>query len=65
MAKKVTQTEKKKGLKHCQKIITKADTKFDIRNREIKALRNEQLNMYAELKGMEEVLHKWEEDLST
>jgi len=52
-------------LKHCQEIITKVDAKIDFRNKEIKVLKNEQLNMYEELKGMEEVLHQWEEELST
>jgi hypothetical protein len=57
MVKEVTETEKKEGLKHHQKIITKADAKINFRNREIKSLKNEQLNIYEELKGMEEVLH--------
>jgi hypothetical protein len=45
-------------LKHHQKIITKVDAKIDFRNKEIKVFRNEQLNMYEELKGMEKVLHQ-------
>ncbi len=56
---------KKKRLKHHQKIITKVDAKIDFRNKEIKVFRNEQLNMYEELKGMEKVLHQWEEELNT
>ncbi len=57
MAKEIAKIEKKEGLKHCQEIITKVNVKNDFRNMEIKALKNEQLNMYEELKGMEEVLH--------
>jgi len=52
-------------LKHHQKIITKANAEIDFRNKEIKVLKNEQLNMYEELKGMEKVLHQWEEELNT
>jgi hypothetical protein len=35
----------------------KVDAKINFRNMEIKVLRNEQLNMYEELKRMKEVLH--------
>jgi hypothetical protein len=57
MVKEVTKIEKKEGLKHRQDIITKVDVEIDFRNKEIKALKNEQHNLYEELKGMEEVLH--------
>jgi hypothetical protein len=57
MAKEIAKIEKKEGLKHRQEIITKANVKIDFRNKEIEALKNEQLNMYEELKGMKEVLH--------
>ncbi len=50
--------EKKEGLKHHQDIITKADEKINFRNREIKSLKNEQLNLYEDLKQMEENLHQ-------
>ncbi len=65
MAKEVAQTKKKQGLKHCQEIITKVNIKIDFKNREIKVLKNEQLNLYEKLKGMEEVLHQQEEKLNT
>jgi hypothetical protein len=55
---KVVEVEKKEGLKHRQEIITKADVEISFRNREIKILRNEQLNLYKKLKGMEKVLHQ-------
>jgi tmRNA-binding protein len=45
-------------LKHHQEIITKIDAKINFKNMEIKVLRNEQLNLYEELKGMEEVFHQ-------
>jgi len=57
MVKEVTKKKKKEGLKHHQKIITKADAKINFRNREIKSLKTKQVNIYEELKGMEEVLH--------
>ncbi len=50
MVKKVAETEEKEGLQHHQKIITKANAKIDFRNKDIKVLRNEQLNMYEKLK---------------
>jgi DUF2075 family protein len=65
MVLKVAKTEKKEGLKHCQEIVTKVDAKINFRNKEINVLKNEELNMYEELKGMEEVLHQWEEELNT
>jgi hypothetical protein len=43
----------------------KVDVEIDSRNKEIKVLINEQLNLYEKLKGMEEVLHQQEEELST
>jgi hypothetical protein len=58
VVKEVIETKKKEGLKHCQEIITKADAKINFRNREIKTLKNEQLNLYEELEGMKEVLHQ-------
>jgi predicted house-cleaning noncanonical NTP pyrophosphatase (MazG superfamily) len=58
MVKEVVKTKNKERLKHHQEIITKADAKIDFRNREIKSFRNEQLDLYEELKGMEEVLHE-------
>jgi len=58
MVKEVVEVEKKEGLKHCQEIITKVDVEINIRNREIKVLKNEQLNLYEKLKGMEKVLHQ-------
>jgi hypothetical protein len=64
MVKEVIETKKKEGLKHHQEIITKVDVKINFRNREIKSLKNEQLNMYEELKGMEEVLHQRKNELS-
>ncbi len=48
--------EKKEGLKHCQEIITKVDAENQLQELEIKSLKNEQFNLYEELKGMEEVL---------
>jgi len=45
-------------LKHHQEIITKIDAKINFKNMEIKVLRNEQLSLYEELKGMEEVFHQ-------
>jgi hypothetical protein len=57
MVKEVVETKKKEGLKNYQKIIKKVDAKIDFRNNEIKVLRNEELNIYKELKGMEDVLH--------
>jgi hypothetical protein len=57
MVKEVAKTKKKKGLKHCQEIIMKVDAKIDFKNMEIKVFRNEQLNLYETLKGMEELLH--------
>jgi hypothetical protein len=57
MVKKVTKTEKKEGLKHHQKIIMKATAKIDFKNKEIKSLRIEHLNLYEKLKGMEKVMH--------
>jgi hypothetical protein len=41
MVKEVVEMEKKKGLKHFQKIITKADVETNFKNREIKVLQNE------------------------
>jgi hypothetical protein len=57
MVKEIAKIEKKEGLKHSQEIITKANEKIDFRIKEVKALKNEQLNMHEKLKGMEEVLH--------
>jgi len=41
MDKEIVETEKNKGLKHYQEIITKVDVEIDFRNREIKAFKNE------------------------
>jgi hypothetical protein len=57
MVKEVTEIEKKEGLKHRQEIIIKAHVEINFKNREIKVLKNEQFNLYEELKGMEEVMH--------
>jgi len=57
MVKKVAKMEKKEGLRHHQEIITKATAKINFKNKEIKSLGNEKLNLYEKLKGMEEVLH--------
>jgi len=57
MVKEVIEIEKKEGLKHRQKIIIKAHVEINFKNREIKVLKNEQFNLYEELKGMEEVMH--------
>ncbi len=65
VVKEVVKIENKEGLKHHQEIITKVDVEIDFRNKEIKTLRNEQLNLHEELKGMEEVLHQQEEELNT
>ncbi len=62
MVKEIAKIEKKEGLKHSQEIITKANEKIDFRIKEVKALKNEQLNMHEKLKGMEEVLHQREEE---
>ncbi len=64
MAKEIEGIGKKEGLKHPQEIITKVDAKIDFKNKETKAFRNKRHNVYEELKGMEEVLHQWEEELS-
>ncbi len=58
MVKEVVEMEDHEGLKHCQHIITKVDAKIDFRNREVKTFRNQQLNMFEELKGMDEVFHQ-------
>ncbi len=63
MAKEIIETDKE-GLKHHQQIIIKANEKIDFRNTEIKAFRNEQLNLYEKLKGVEEVLHQCKEELN-
>jgi hypothetical protein len=57
MVKEVAEMEKKEALKHYEEIITKANANINFRNKEIKSFRNEKLNLYEELKGMEEVLH--------
>jgi hypothetical protein len=43
----------------------KVDVEIGFGNMEIKVFRNEQLNLYEELKGMKEVLHQQEEELNT
>ncbi len=65
MVKKVAQMEKKEGLRHHQEIITKVTAKINFKNKEIKSLGNEKLNLYEKLKGMEEVLHQQEKELNT
>ncbi len=65
MVKEIAKIEKKEQLQHCQEIITKANVKIDFRIKKIKALKNEQFNMYDELNKMEEVLHEREEELSS
>jgi hypothetical protein len=57
MVKEVVRTKKKEGLKHSQKIIIKLHAKINFKNKEIKVFKNGQLNLYKQLKGMEEVLH--------
>jgi hypothetical protein len=46
MVKEVTKTKKKEGLKHRQEIIIKVNAEINFRNREIKIIKNEQLNLY-------------------
>jgi hypothetical protein len=41
MVKEIAKIEKKEGLKHCQKIITKVNVKIDFRIKEVEALKNE------------------------
>jgi hypothetical protein len=65
MVKEVVGTKKKERLKHPQEIITKVDVEINSRNKEIKVLIDEQLNLYEKLKGMEEVLHQREDELNT
>lgn len=64
VVKETIQTKKKKRIETSQKIITNANEEIGFRNREIKTFVNEQLNMYEELKGLKEVLHQREEELS-
>jgi hypothetical protein len=53
MVKEIIKAKKKEGLRHHQEIIIKVDVEIEFKNKEIKSFKNEQLNMYEELKGNE------------
>jgi hypothetical protein len=56
VVKEVAKT-KKKRTKTSSETITKANVEIDFKTKKIKALSNEQHNLYEKLKGMGKVLH--------